>query len=71
MQLEILILSEISQEDKDKYHMISLNMWNLKCGTDVLIYKTETDSQTWRTDGRGKRVGWTGIWELVDENYYI
>ena len=24
MQLEILILSEISQKEKDKYHMISL-----------------------------------------------
>ena len=24
MELEILILSEVSQKDKDKYHMISL-----------------------------------------------
>ena len=24
MQLEIIILSEVSQEEKDKYHMISL-----------------------------------------------
>ena len=33
-------------------------MWNLKYGTNEPIYKTETDSQTWRTDlwlpgGRG------------------
>ena len=28
MQLEILILSEISQKEKDKYHMISLK-WEI------------------------------------------
>ena len=25
-----IILSEISQAEKEKYHMISLNVWNLK-----------------------------------------
>ena len=29
MDLEIIILSEVSQTEKDKYHIISL-MWNLK-----------------------------------------
>ena len=29
MDLEIIILSEVSQTEKDKYHMISY-MWNLK-----------------------------------------
>ena len=43
MDLEIIILSEVSQKEKDKYHMISL-MWNLKYDTNELIY--ETDSQT-------------------------
>ena len=28
--LEILILSEVSQEGKDKYRMIFTYMWNLK-----------------------------------------
>ena len=28
MQLEILMLSEVSQKEKDKYHMI-LHIWNL------------------------------------------
>ena len=46
MQLEIIILSEVSQKEKDKYHMISLNVWTLKYGTDELIYETETQSQT-------------------------
>ena len=29
VDLEIIILSEVSQIEKDKYHMISLNVWNL------------------------------------------
>ena len=29
MDLEIIILSEIRQKEKDKYHMISI-MWSLK-----------------------------------------
>ena len=45
IDLEIIILSEVSQKDKDKYHMLS-HMWNLKTDTNELIYKTETDSQT-------------------------
>ena len=43
MDLEIIILSEVSQAEKDKHHMISL-MWNVKDDTNKLIYKTETDS---------------------------
>ena len=50
MQLESLILSEVSQKDKDKYHMIS-HMWNLKSGTNEPICRIETDyrhgGQTW------------------------
>ena len=45
MDLEIIILSEVSQKEKDKYHMMS-HMWTLKYDTNELIYKTETDSQT-------------------------
>ena len=46
MDLEIIILSEVSQTEKDKYHMISLKCRILKKGTNELIYETETDSQT-------------------------
>ena len=51
-------------------------MWNLNYGTNEPIYKTETDSQSWRTDlwlprGEGVRVGWTGSLGLVDEDHYI
>ena len=48
-------------------------MWNLKYGTNELIYKTETDSQTQRTDlwlprGRGVGEGWIGSLGLADAN---
>ena len=45
MDLEIIILSEVSLTEKDKYHNITY-MWNLKNDTNALIYKKETDSQT-------------------------
>ena len=38
-------------------------MWNLKYDTDELIYETETESQTQRTDfwlPRGVGEGWIG-----------
>ena len=42
MDLEIVILSEVSQTEKDKYHMISLICGIKKTkGTNELIYKTE------------------------------
>ena len=45
--LEMILLSEVSQTEEDKYHIISLTyMWNLKYDTNELIYKTETDSHT-------------------------
>ena len=43
MDLENSLLSEVSQKEKAKYHMI-LHMWDLKNSTNELIYKTETDS---------------------------
>ena len=44
MDLEIIILSEVSQKEKDKYH-VTTYMWNLKYDTNELICETETDSQ--------------------------
>ena len=40
IDLEIIILSEASQIEKDKYHMISLICGILKNDTNELIYKT-------------------------------
>ena len=44
MSLEIIILNEISQTEKDKYHIISLTCRILKNDKNELIYKTDTDS---------------------------
>ena len=45
MDLGIIILSEASQKEKEKYRNIAC-VWNLKYDTDELTYKTETDSET-------------------------
>ena len=45
MDLEIIILREVSQKEKDKYHMIVLYVKFNKNDTKELIYKTETNSQ--------------------------
>ena len=41
-ELEILLLS---QKEKDK-HRHDIYVWNLKCGINDPIYRTETDSHT-------------------------
>ena len=43
MQLEMLVLSEVSQKEKGKYHMLSL-VCGIKNGANELSYNTETDS---------------------------
>ena len=51
MGLEINILSEVSQTEKDKYHMILLVCGILKKnGTNELIYKTRVESQMQKTN---------------------
>ena len=49
MDLEIISLGEVNQKEKDKY-MISLIHRIFKNDTNELIYKTETYSQTSKTD---------------------
>lgn len=41
IDLRALILNEVSQADKDKYHMISLNMWNLKTAKQAHGYREQ------------------------------
>ena len=61
MQLEIIILSEVNQKEKDKIYGVTY-MWNLKYQTNELIYEIEIDSPTWRTDlllrGGEGQMGW-------------
>ena len=66
MDLETLKLSEISQKEKDKYHLIS-HIWNLICGTNEPIYRKKANSGAWRTNlwlpGR-REMQWEalGVW---------
>ena len=56
MDLVIIILSEVSQTETNTYNITY--MWNLKNNTNKLTYKTETDSQTSKTNlAEGKRGG--------------
>ena len=51
INLEIIILSEVSQTGKDKYHMIALICGIfLKNDTIELLYKTEIEPQTENTN---------------------
>ena len=62
--LEVIILSEVNQTKKDKYHMISLICGILKNNTAELTYETEMDSQIqkttiWLPKGRNKLEAWS------------
>ena len=50
MVLEIITQSEVSQTEKDKYHMITTYMKNSKKDTNELICKTERHWQTQKTN---------------------
>ena len=61
MNLEFIILSKVSQR---KTNILSLTCGILKNGTNELIYKIETDSQTLKTDlwlPKGKGDGKNGL----------
>ena len=46
MQLEVIILSEVSQKDREGQIAYDItSVWNLKCDTNELIYKTKTDTR--------------------------
>ena len=50
MELEILILSEVSQKEKDKYHMIS-HIWNLTYSTNEPFHRKENHGHGEQTCG--------------------
>ena len=52
MELETLILSEVSQEEKDKYHMIS-HIWNLIYGTKEPFHRKENHGLGCQRGGEG------------------
>ena len=46
MDLEVIILGEVCQTEKDKYYMVSFICGISKFDTNHIIYKIEVDSQT-------------------------
>ena len=50
MDLEFITLNEVSQKEKDRYRRIALICVIFKKDTNELIYKTEIDSQTYKTN---------------------
>ena len=66
MGLEMIILSEVSQKEKDKYHTY---LWNLKYDTNEHIYKIETDSQI--IENRLAVAKWEGVWGGKDWEFEI
>ena len=72
MDLETLILSEVSQTEKDKYHMTSLIYEIQKNNTHELIYKTETETYRLRKQTYGCRgEGQLGTLERSCTHCYI
>ena len=69
MELENVILSEMSQKDKDKYHMISLitgieypAQMNISSEKKILDLEIRLVASGWETEG----VGGFGSWGLSD-----
>ena len=77
MDLDIIMLSEVSQTEKDKCHMISFICGiQKKSDTNKLIYRTEIDSQTQKTNCgyQRRKAGWGGYIKslgLTDTQYYV
>ena len=66
MELETLILREVSQKEKDKYHIIShiTYIWNLIYSTEKKIIDLENRLVVAKGEGEG--VGGMGSLGLID-----
>ena len=73
VDLETVILSEVSQEEKDKQQVILLICGNQKKGTNEIIYKTQIELQMKKTNSwfpglseEGNKLGeWDDIHTLL------
>ena len=64
MELETLILSEVTQKEKDKYHMIS-HIWNLIYSTKETFHRKENHGLGEQTFGCQGGAGGSGMdWEF-------
>ena len=60
MGLEMTVLSEISQIEKDKYHMISF-ICGIQNITQTNLFMKQTDSQTYKANFTIGERGWGRI----------
>ena len=72
MELETLILNEVSQKEKDKYRMISLisgikYMAQMNLSREKKLMNLE--NRLGVAYGEGEELGWTGSLGLIDANY--
>ena len=69
MDPEITIVSEVSQTEKDKYHMISLlHMWNIKKMIQMNLFVNQKQTHRYRTQSYGYQRGKVrrdklGVWD--------
>ena len=70
MELETLILSEVGQKEKDKYHMIS-HIWNLIYGTNEPFNRKETHGLGEQIVVAGGRGGRGMAWESRVNRYKL
>ena len=67
MELETLIMSEVSQKLKDKYHMIPLISAQMNLSTEKKTMDLENRLVVAKVEGKG--VGWMGCLGLIDADY--
>ena len=75
MQLEIIILNEVTQKDKDNYHMILL-ICEIQNMAQINLSPKQKQTQRHREKtavamGDGLRKEWSGRPGLADVSYYI
>ena len=72
MNLEPIIRNEVSQKEKDKYHILTYIYRIQKNGTKEFIYTTAVEKQTQRIDyGHGERGGESEMYEKSNMETYI
>ena len=56
MNLESIMQSEVSQKEKDKYHILKHIYGIQKSGTEEFTFRAAVEKWTWRVDkGEGRR----------------
>ena len=73
MELEILILSEVRQKEKHKYHITYI--WNIMYGTNESFHRKKKklmDLENRLVVGKGEEegLGWTGSFGLIKHKLF-